>query len=244
MLSGRPARMILGLLVVLVLGSAAHMIFGESPILAGFVRYGTEPAGKIFLRLLFMLVIPLIVSALAMGVAGLGDLRSLGRIGLKTLAYTVVVSTLAVLLGVGMVNLFQPGRGLPPDLRAKLLTQASAAPAAAPAAGATGVDFVVNLVPNNVVKAMADGDMLAVMVFALLLGIGISVTRNEPARRLQEALEGLYEVVMHLLDMVLRVAPLAVACLLFTLTARVGMEVVRQIGDYLLIVLVAIIFLN
>src|SRR5258706_5129279 len=120
---GLPARMIVGLLLGLVLGSLAHLMFGDSPQLAGFVRYVTEPAGKIFLRLLFMLVIPLIVSALAIGVAGLGDLRSLGRIGLKTLAYTVVVSTVAVLLGVGLVNLVQPGRGLSPELRARLLTQ-------------------------------------------------------------------------------------------------------------------------
>ena len=232
--------MIVGLLLGLVLGSLAHLVFGDSPLLAGLVRYVTEPAGKIFLRLLFMLVIPLIVSALAMGVAGLGDLRSLGRIGLKTLAYTVVVSTIAVLLGVGLVNLFQPGRGLSPELRARLLTQASAAPAPAPTAGTSGIDFVVNLVPNNIVKAMADGDMLAVMVFALLLGVGISVTRKEPARRLEEALEGLYEVVMRLLDLVLQAAPFAVACLLFTLTARLGFEVLRQLGAYVLVVLAAL----
>ena len=232
--------MIVGLLLGLVLGSLAHLLFGDSPALAGLVRYVTEPIGKIFLRLLFMLVIPLIVSALAMGVAGLGDLRSLGRIGLKTLAYTVVVSTIAVLLGVGMVNLVQPGRGLSPELRARLLTQASAAPAPAPTAGASGIDFVVDLVPNNIVKAMADGDMLAVMVFALLLGIGISVTRKEPARRLEEALEGLYEVVMRLLDLVLQAAHLAVACLLFTLTARLGFEVLRQLGAYVLVVLSAL----
>src|SRR5262245_56779260 len=93
-------RMLLGLLIGLVLGSAAHLLFKDAPALAGFVKYVTEPAGKIFLRLLFMLVIPLIISALSLGVSGLGDFRSLGRIGLKTLAYTVAVSTVALLLGV------------------------------------------------------------------------------------------------------------------------------------------------
>ena len=77
---------------------AANLWLGRSPALEIFIKNVTEPAGKIFLRLLFMLVIPLIVSALALGVSGLGDLRRLGRIGLKTLAYTVVVSSLAVLL--------------------------------------------------------------------------------------------------------------------------------------------------
>jgi DAACS family dicarboxylate/amino acid:cation (Na+ or H+) symporter len=237
---GLAARMLLGLLVGLVLGSAAHFFFADAPALAGFVRYVTEPIGKIFLRLLFVLVIPLILSALAMGVAGLGDLRHLGRIGLKTLAYTVVVSTVAVLIGVTFVNVFKPGAGLSPELRARLSAQASAAPPPAPAAGATGVDFLVGLVPNNPVRAMADGDMLAVMVFALLLGVGLSMTHTEPARRLEEMLEGLYDVTMRLLGLVLQAAPVCVACLLFTLTARLGLDVLRQLGVYVLVVVGAL----
>src|SRR5262245_5775803 len=146
-----PMQMIAGLLAGLVLGVLAHGLLAGSAVLDGILRYVTEPAGKIFLRLLFVLVIPLIVSALALGVAGLGDMRQLGRIGLKTLAYTVVVSSIAVLLGVGLVNLFQPGRGVSPAMRAALLAHRSAAPAAAsaPAAGASGVDFFVALFPNN-----------------------------------------------------------------------------------------------
>src|SRR5262249_49840732 len=138
-----------------------------------------EPVGRIFLRLLFMLVIPLILSALALGVAGLGDLSRLSRIGLKTLVYTVVVSTIAVLVGVGLVNLVRPGEALSPELKARVGRQATSSPVAPPAAGATGADFLVNLVPSNVVKAMGDGDMLAVMVFALFLGIGLAITRTE-----------------------------------------------------------------
>jgi Na+/H+-dicarboxylate symporter len=237
---GLAARMLVGLAIGLVLGSAAHLLFADSPALAGFVKYVTEPAGKIFLRLLFLLVIPLIVSALALGVSGLGDFRSLGRIGLKTLAYTVAVSTVAVLIGVTFVNVFKPGAGLPPELRERLAAQASAAPPPAPTAGTTGIDFLVGLVPNNPIKAMADGDMLAVMVFALLLGIGLSLTRTEPARRLEEALEGLYDVVMRLLGIVLQAAPIGVACLLFTLAARLGLDVVRQLGAYVLVVVGAL----
>jgi DAACS family dicarboxylate/amino acid:cation (Na+ or H+) symporter len=87
---------------------------------------------------------------------------------------------------------------------------------------------------------MADGDMLAVMVFALLLGIGLAVTRTEPARRLEEAMEGLYAVVMRLLGLVIAVAPIGVACLLFTLTARLGWDVLVQLGAYVLVVLAAL----
>ena len=240
--SGLSFRMLTGLATGIVLGVIANLTLGDSPALAWAIRHITEPAGKIFLRLLFMLVIPLILSALALGVSGLGDVRRLGRIGLKTLAYTVVVSTIAVLLGVGMVNLFQPGAGLSPELRQKLSAQASAAPApvAAPAAGSTGVDFLVGLVPNNIIKAMGDGDMLAVMVFSLFLGVGLAITRTEPARRLEEALQGLYDVVMRLLGMVIQVAPIGVACLLFTLTARLGFDVLRQLGAYVLVVVGAL----
>ncbi|HKQ56755.1 MAG TPA: dicarboxylate/amino acid:cation symporter [Candidatus Eisenbacteria bacterium] len=238
---GLSARMFIGLAAGLVLGVAANLTLAGAPGLEWFVRHVTEPAGKIFLRLLFMLVIPLILAALSLGVAGLGDVRRLGRIGLKTLAYTVVVSAIAVLLGVGMVNLFKPGAGLSPELKARLSTQASAAPPPAPAAGASGVDFLVNLVPNNIVKTMADGDMLALMVFSLFLGLGLALTRTEPARRLEEAVQGLYDVVMFLLGMVIQVAPIGVACLLFTLTARLGLDVLRQLGAYVLVVVGALL---
>jgi DAACS family dicarboxylate/amino acid:cation (Na+ or H+) symporter len=232
--------MLIGLAAGLVAGVAAHLALADSPGLEAFVRYVTEPVGRIFLRLLFMLVIPLVLSALALGVAGLGDMRSLGRIGLKTLVYTVVVSTIAVLLGVTLVNLIRPGAGLSPALRERLESQAGAAPPAAPATSTTGVDFLVNMVPNNLVRTMADGDMLAVMVFAIFLGVGLALTRTAGARRFEEVLEGLYEIVMKLLGLVLQVAPVAVACLLFTLTARLGLDVLRQLGAYVLVVVLAL----
>ena len=233
-------RMLAGLVAGVLLGVTANVLAADSPALEQFVKLVTEPAGKIFLRLLFVLVLPLIVSALALGVSGLGDLRALGRIGLKTFAYTVVVSAIAVLIGIAMVNLVQPGTGLSPELKSKLLTQASAAPKPAPSTGATGVDFVVGLVPSNIVKAMADGDMLAVMVFALLLGAGLAATRTEYARRLEEMLQGLYEVSMRLLASVIAVAPIGVACLTFTLTARLGYDILWQLGAYVLTVIAAL----
>jgi len=232
--------MLIGLLAGLLLGVGAHLLWGGQPGLERFVKLVTEPGGKIFLRLLFVLVIPLIVSALALGVAGLGDLRSLGRIGLKTFAYTVVVSLVAVLIGVATINLMRPGEGLSPALRERVSAQAQAAPPPAPSAGATGVDFLVALVPNNAVKAMAEGDMLAVMVFALLLGIGLATTRTEAARRFEDTLQGLYDVIMRLLGMVLELAPFGVACLLFTLTARLGLDVLWQLGAYVLAVVLAL----
>jgi DAACS family dicarboxylate/amino acid:cation (Na+ or H+) symporter len=227
--------MLAGLLLGAALGVAAHLAL-EPARLEAIVSRGSEPAGKLFLRLLFMLVIPLVVSALPLGVAGLGDLRALGRIGARTLLYTVVVSAIAVGIGVAMVNGFEPGRGLSPALRERL----QAAPAPPPAAGAAGTELLVRLVPDNAVRAAAEGDMLGLMVFALFLGVGLAAVRTDGARRLEEGLQGLYDVVMWLLDRVIRIAPLGIFCLVFTLTARLGYEVLAQLAAYVGVVVGAL----
>jgi DAACS family dicarboxylate/amino acid:cation (Na+ or H+) symporter len=239
MSEGLSKKILLGLLVGAALGAAAHALADGSAALESFIRYVSEPVGKIFLRLLFMLVIPLVVAALSLGVAGLGDMRALGRIGLRTLFYTAIVSSIAVLIGITLVNVLEPGKGLSPDLKAQL-HGGTAVPASSMSGEVSGIDFFVNLVPANVVKSMADGDMLAVMVFSVFLGVGLLITRGEGARRFEEALNGLYEVVMRLLGVVIELAPVGVACLLFTLTARLGYEVLEQLADYVFVVVIAL----
>ena len=229
--------MLAGLFAGAGLGIAAHLGFAGSSVLEGAVEYVTEPLGQIFLRLLFMLVIPLIVSALALGVAGLGDLRALGRVGLRTLGCTVAFSSIAAVIGVSLVNLVEPGVGLPETARRSLLPDGPTPP---PAVAPSGMDFLVGMVPNNAVRAMADGDMLAVMVFAMFLGIGLASVRSDAAKRLAEVLQGLYEVTMRLLGFVIAAAPIGVACLMFTLTARLGYEVLGQLAAYVLVVLVGL----
>jgi DAACS family dicarboxylate/amino acid:cation (Na+ or H+) symporter len=231
--------MAIGLAVGLGLGVVAHLFFGDAAWLHWTSANLIEPAGQIFLRLLFMLVIPLIVSALALAVAELGDLTRLGRIGAKTLAYTAAVSTIAVAIGVGLVNLFEPGAGLPPELT-QGLGEGTQLPATSAAAGRTGAQFVVNLVPSNVVRAMADGDMLALMVFALLLGVGVAAAPGEPARRLEDVLRGLQDVTMWLLGQVIRLAPIGVACLVFVLASRLGLEIFRSLAAYVGVVLLGL----
>jgi DAACS family dicarboxylate/amino acid:cation (Na+ or H+) symporter len=223
-------------------GVAAHFLFGDAAALAWFVQYVSQPVGQIFLRLLFMLVIPLIVSALALGVAGLGDLRSLGRVGLKTFAYTVVVSGIAVVLGLTLVNLLRPGDGMSEATRARLTEGAAerAAGLGTAAAPKTGLDLLIQIVPDNPVRAAAQGEYLAVMFFALALGIGLLLTRTGAARRLEEALEGLFDVSMRLIGLVIAAAPVGVAALLFTLTAQLGYEVLVQLARYVLVVLLAL----
>jgi DAACS family dicarboxylate/amino acid:cation (Na+ or H+) symporter len=234
--------MLLGGGLGIALGVAAHLFAGESAWLPAVVRYVTQPAGQIFLRMLFMLVIPLIVSALALGITGLGDVRRLGRIGVKTLAYTVLLSSIAVMLGILLVNVLRPGEGLSPEVRAALTAGAAdrASGLAAVQAPKTGIELLVQIIPDNPVKAAANGDMLAVMFFALMLGIGMLLTPTEPARRLEAVLQGLYDVTMKLIHMVIALAPYGVAALLFTLTAQLGYSILVQLARYVGVVLLAL----
>jgi DAACS family dicarboxylate/amino acid:cation (Na+ or H+) symporter len=239
----RHSLLLGGFLVGALGGLAARQFLGaDSAGLANFVAYVTQPIGKIFLRLLFMLVIPLLFSALTMGIAGLDDLKKLGRVGFRTLVYTVCVSTIAVLIGLGLVNLLKPGEGLDPAVRDRLVQQAasSAAPVASSQAPTKGIDLLVQMVPDNPVKAAANGDMLGVMFFALMFGIGLLLTQTPSARKLEGAIDGLYDVSMRLIDLVIRIAPLGVAALLFNLTSTLGVEILGTLAKYVGVVVLAL----
>jgi Na+/H+-dicarboxylate symporter len=235
-------RILIGGIIGVVAGVLAHFLLGDDPRLATFIRYVTGPIGQIFLRLLFMLVLPLIFSALVLGVAGMGDPRSLGRIGLKTLAYTAIVSAIAVMIGVSLVNIFRPGEGLSPEIKARLAEGAASrtpAPVAAPEEK-TAVDLIVGIVPRNPVQAAAEGDFLAIMFFSLMIGLGAALVRTPATQRFLEAVEGLLDVSMRLIDLVIAFAPLGVAALLFNLTAQLGYEVLGQLARYVGVVLLAL----
>src|SRR5262245_26614757 len=131
-------KILIGGLVGAVGGILAHVTLGKDPGLAAFITYGSQPLGQIFLRLLILLVVPLICSALVLGVAGMGDLRHLGRVGLKALLYTVVLSAIAVLIGLTVVSIFRPGEGLAASVPQQ------AAPAS-PAAEKSPIDLLVQI---------------------------------------------------------------------------------------------------
>jgi DAACS family dicarboxylate/amino acid:cation (Na+ or H+) symporter len=236
------ARVLTGAAIGAAAGGLAFVLFQDSPNLEKFIRYVAGPLGQIFLRLLFMLVIPLIFSALALGVAGLNDLRTLGRVGVKTLVYTIGVSAIAVLLGVILVNLVQPGRGLEPEVQQRLLEGSADRVAAITSAkpAATGIGLIVQIIPDNALKAAVNGDMLAWMFFALAIGIGICITRTPAARAFQRGLEGLYDICMRLIGVVIRFSPVGVGALLFTLTAQMGYDILWHLARYVGVVVLAL----
>lgn len=219
-------------------GAVSRLLFGDSPLLVDFTTYVSEPFGRLFLRLIFMIVLPLLFSALVLGVAGLGDIRTLGRIGWKTFRYTIIVTSASVFLGLLLVNLFRPGDGLSPEMRATL-RQALPTPVAP--VGDSGENPVVRIlnaiVPDNPIRAAAQGEMLAVMFFSLMVGIGIALSPVDKVEPFVKMLEGLYEVVMKLIELAMRLAPYGVAALLFTLTARFGLVVLKPLLGYMGVVL-------
>lgn len=236
-------RILIGFVVGVVAGVLCYRFAGaDSAWLAGTVTYVTQPLGQIFLRLLLMLVIPLLFSALVLGVAEMGDLRSLGRVGWKTLLYTVFVSGIAVLIGLALVNFFQPGIGMDPTARAELLAESAskAKTLTAQEAPPSGISMVVQIVPDNVVRAASSGDMIGIMFFALMFGIAMVLTPTPAVARVKEFIQGVYELSMTLIDRVIRLAPYAVACLLFTLTAKLGWQVLFLLGKYVGVVLLGL----
>jgi DAACS family dicarboxylate/amino acid:cation (Na+ or H+) symporter len=238
-------KMLIGFLVGLVVGLAVHYTVGGD---AGWVKvlttYVTQPAATIFLRLIFMLVIPLLFAALVIGVAEMGDIRSFGRVGWRTLAYTVVMSALAVVLGLVLVNLFKPGAGVDEAQALKLLSDnAERARSIVSNAGEQpkGIDMLVSIVPDNIVAAASSNNtILSVMFFALMLGIGLVVTRNEATDTLRRGIQGLFDVSMVLIGMVIRLAPYAVACLMFNMTVVFGWDLLGKLAEYVLVVVLAL----
>lgn len=194
-----------------------------------------QSVGQIFLRLLFMLVLPLLFSALAVGVAEMGDLKTLGRAGFKTLVFTIIVSAIAVGIGLGMVNYFRPGDGVDPAMAQQLLAQGREGAAGIVGNAPQSIEagkFFLDMIPSNVVTAAAENQILPVMVFALLFGIGMVMAKSRATDHLQQALQGVFEVMMKLINLVIKLAPIAIAALMFNLAAVFGWDLLIRLGAY------------
>lgn len=236
-------KMALGFALGTLAGLVANLGFAESGALHLLVTYVAEPVGQLFLRLLFMLVIPLVFSALVLGVVEIGNPQSLGRIGVRTLLWVLLVTALAVMIGLVVVNLLQPGVGLPEAARAELLAQAAERGGAIAEKGRSapsGIELLLNIVPKNPVAAAANGDLIAIMFFALMFGIAATVVRSDGTRRFVEVCQGVYDICLRQIEWVIQLAPYAVAALLFAITARLGLDVLLQLARFVGTVLLAL----
>jgi len=261
-------RILIGLLLGTVLGLLANMLLRPgSPIegvVAGdlngdgvhdgldwFCKNVTTVIGRIFLRLMFMVVLPLVVSALALAVVEIGDLRKLGRIGLRTLLFSGILSASAVLLGLTLVNVIRPGDALSAEARQALVERNAAGSAdvgqkankAKPAR-----DIVIDMIPENPLQEMVgaiDGSskgngMLAVMFASLFLGAALAAKPVE-CRGLISCLEGLNSVAMTIIGWAMTLAPLGAGCLVFSIVATLGFEVLVTLAWFALTVLLGLL---
>jgi DAACS family dicarboxylate/amino acid:cation (Na+ or H+) symporter len=232
-----------GFLLGLVLGLTVYTLDGGAPWVVFLTANILQPIGQVFLRLLFMLVIPLLVSALIVGVAEMGEARALRSIGVRTLVYTVIVSSIAVAVSLATVNLLQPGAGVDPDMaRAMIASSADNAKSIVERAGEakTGADALLAIVPSNFVEAMSSNDILAVMFFALFFGIGFLLVPPERTAVLKAGFEGAFEVSMRLIGVVIKLAPIAIFCFMFNLAATFGWDLIGRLSAYVGVVLLAL----
>jgi DAACS family dicarboxylate/amino acid:cation (Na+ or H+) symporter len=232
-------KILLGLVAGAGAGIATNFLAGGSAASLEFVRLVTEPVGKMWLAGLIMIVIPLIFSTLSLGVVGLGDIRRLGRIGLLTIIGFLTLTALSAGLGLFMVNAVDPGRGLDPAVEAKLMEtyRGQAEGSMGLSQGAFGIDLLVKVVPRNPVKAMADGDMLALIFFTIIVGVALTMVPKEKAKPMVDVLESIAAITTAIIDMVMKIAPIGVFCLIFSVTARFGFELMLNLFKYVVTVL-------
>ncbi len=236
-------RIFIGFLLGLIGGLAVFVFAPDAAWLAPLVTYVTGPIGQIFLRLLFMLVLPLLVSALVVGIAEMGEIRALKSVGLQTLVYTVVVSAIAVAISLATVNFFQPGAGVDPAAAQAMIGDAREGAAGIlerSSTAKTGVDAVIGIIPSNFVAAMSDNDILAVMFFALFFGIGLLLAQGPKTAMLKQVFEGVFEVSMRLIGLVIQLAPFAIFCFMFNLSAQFGWDLLVKLAAYVGVVLLAL----
>lgn len=238
-------KILLGLLIGAVIGITANQTLGGDHATVAWVnKYLAGPVGQIFLRMLFMIVIPLVFASISLGVAGLGDLRRVGRVGTKAITYFLLSTALAATLGLIAVSIVRPGESLDPTTRASLLeTYAGDASSRVQAAEQSdfGINTVVNIVTRNPVKSAVDLDLLGIIFFGLVFGAALTQIPAEKARPMLGFLEGLNDVVIKIVGFAMTIAPYGVAGLIFGVTSRFGFHLLKPLAAYILVVLVSLL---
>lgn len=212
-------KILIGLVAGIVVGA---LLQGAPDIANTWIK----PFGTLFLNLIKMIIVPLVLASLVVGTCGLGDVKKLGRIGGKTLAYYLLTTAFAVTLGLILANIFNVGAGftLPADVKA---AEAKEIP--------SFVDTLLNIIPTNPIKAMADGNMLQIIAFALFLGGGI-VVLGDRGKPLYNFFDSLAEASYKITGGIMSLAPYAVFALIVPVVATNGPKVLLPLISVIIIV--------
>ena len=236
-------KILIGLLVGVFGGLAINWTLGGSnPNVVWFVENFTRPIGQLFLNLLLMIVVPLVFASLVVGVAGIGDIRKLGRIGLKSFAYTLIISALSVVIGLGLANTIRPGERIAPETAAQLKEKFSGGAKTSVEAQKTAADaaksdtalmsVVKTIVPSNVFNSISTTtpNMLHIMFFALIVGIAITLMPAPVSAPFVGLMESVFAITSKIIDIIMKFAPFAVACLIFNNIAQFGLDLLFSLA--------------
>jgi proton glutamate symport protein len=213
----------------ILLGMAAGAFAGA--LLGEHVRL-VAPLGELFMRLLRMVTVPLIFSSLIVGTAGLGDAARVGRLGAKAFAYYVASSGAAVLTGLAAVNLIRPGVG------SALLLEGT--PQALDLGTQSIGETLLGIIPDNPIAALAEGNILAIIFFALLVGLSANQLPAAPRRTIVDLVRALFDLMMVITGMVIRLAPLGVFALMARIVGTTGFDAFAPLLKYMLTVSIAL----
>lgn len=227
---------------------AAQILIGLAiGVIVGAVFYGNEnvqtylqPIGDIFLNLIKMIVVPIIISTLIVGVAGTGDIKQLGRLGGKTLIYFEVITTIAIFVGLLSANLFQPGVGI--DMDALQKSDISAYEETTAQQEDQGpLHILVDIVPKNIINAMAEGDMLAIIFFSVIFGLGVAAI-GERGKPVLAFFQGTADAMFWVTNLVMKFAPFGVFALIGVTVSKFGLSSLIPLGKLAILVYATMIF--
>jgi dicarboxylate/amino acid:cation (Na+ or H+) symporter, DAACS family len=236
-------KIALGLVLGGIAGGGSNALFADSRWLVMLSDNLMYPVGQIFMRMLFMTVVPIVFTSIALGVAGIGDMKTLGRLGGRTFGYFLLSTLIAATIGLTLVNTIKPGGGLPAETRDELMAQFAGNATDMASAGPPdfGVSTFVNIVPRNPVAAAADMDMLALIFFSLIFGAALTMIPKEKAKPVIDVLEGIGDAVIAIIDMAMKLAPYGVFGLIFVITSQFGWSILAQLSMYVVVVMLGLI---
>ena len=185
--------------------------------------------GTIFLRLLRMIIVPLIFTSIVAGVTGIGDPKALGRLGIKTISYYMLTSLVAILIGLTLANVIQPGAGLEPPAESQFDPDQLERPGGV-------AEILIRMIPPNPVQAAADMDILGLIFFGIVLGLAINFLPDKSRSNLDDLFQSAFEAMMKLTSGIIRFAPIGVFGLIASAVSSMGLGVFRQVGAYMLTV--------
>ncbi|HCW5347185.1 TPA: glutamate/aspartate:proton symporter GltP [Acinetobacter baumannii] len=232
------------ILIALILGIVVGAVLHNQPeIKDSIVNNVLTPLGKIFISLIKMIVIPIVFSTLILGIAGVGSTKSLGRLGFKTILYFEIITTIAILVGLFAANIFHPGSGI--DMSQLVQTDISQYKHTTEEVQSQShgiIQTILSLIPTNIISSMAHGEMLPVIFFAVLFGIGLSSLPATTKDPLLNVFHAVSETMFRVTHIIMKYAPVGVFGLIAVTVANFGFASLIPLGKLVVLVYGAILF--